>query len=123
MVTKINKSEMYRNCKLDCEDTDAEKVLTQISNTNNQLIPDKFQAWIISILMNEPPQTMQSKKQLNLLYRSKTKDTDEMILGELCGKVWAHSLKLATMTNLGILHLFMRLLLWQNTCRLLPIET
>lgn len=52
---------MYLNYKLDCEDTDAGKVLTHISNTNAiSLSSDKFQAWILSILMNEPPQTMQS---------------------------------------------------------------
>lgn len=53
---------MYLNCKLDREDTDAEKVLTQISNTNAiSLSSDKLQAWIKSILMNESPQTMQKQ--------------------------------------------------------------
>lgn len=42
--TRLNKSEMYLNYKLDCEDTDAEKVLTQISNTNAiSLSTDTFQ--------------------------------------------------------------------------------
>lgn len=59
--TRLNNSETYLNYKLDCEDTDAGKVLTHISNTNAiSLSSDKFQAWIVSILMNEPPQTMQS---------------------------------------------------------------
>lgn len=47
MVTKINQVKQIWNVlnyKLDCEDTDAEKVLTQISNTNAiSLSTDTFQ--------------------------------------------------------------------------------
>lgn len=38
---------MYLDCKLDCESTDAGKVLMQISNRNTiKMASDKFQAWI-----------------------------------------------------------------------------
>lgn len=42
------------------------KFKMQISNTNAiSLSSDKFQAWILAILMNEPPQSMQSNEPLN----------------------------------------------------------
>lgn len=44
---------------------------------------------------------MQSRLQKNSMYRSKTKALDEMTLEELCGKMWAFFLKLATGDKTG----------------------